>query len=280
MKNRPKPKDHCIFCGAYEELSREHVLPDWMKPHLPGYEGVYREGKLFLRDMETGIEQAPQIVIKNGSGQHRSQTLKVVCGKCNGVWMSQIVQDAKPALELIMQGQWVDLSEQVQQKISIWFTLHNIVYEQYSKLLQVTSDADKQKFMADRDPGSRRFIWMAKIHDDRMIPTFARFLGTGNPNSSSQKVLILAIAIGETALISVNDPSGIVNDEKIQKIEKMLSRWSLRIWPSTVNAVEPTSIIQPDALYDFLKDIERIIAGGESRLESALAEFFKELKRT
>lgn len=274
-KAKERPHATCMFCDFVGELSKEHILPHWMRPHLPGYEGVYYEGKTWRRDTSTGEELPPQVHIGKGTGEHRSQTLRVVCTECNNGWMSQIVNDVKPAIEPLMLGDWGNLSVDVQRSIATWFALHNMVYERSWDSLKITSDADRLKFKEDRDPGPRRFIWIAKTSDGSAIPTFARFMGSGEPGESSQMTLVLAAAVGQVALISIYDPSGVIKEEGMQKIQALLDFWGLRVWPPTVNPAPPKTTVEAEALNYFLSEVEQIISGRESKLAKAMPELMK-----
>lgn len=270
------PHGACIFCPFVGELTKEHILPHWMRPHLPSYDGVAYEGKLWRRT-STGEELPPQVKSLKGTGEHRSQTLKVVCAPCNNVWMSQIVNGVRAAIEPLMLGRWDELSVEVQRKIATWFALHNMVYEQFWSGLQITSEADRRKFMADRDPGARRFIWIAKTSDGSAIPTFARFMGSGKPGVSSQMTLVLAAAVGQVALISIYDPSGVIVEERMQRIEELLNMIGLRVWPLTENPVPPQKRVEAEALNYFLTEIEQIIRGGESKYAKEVPAALKQV---
>lgn len=273
MKKRPHAT--CLFCNFFGVLSKEHILPSWMRDHLPDTEVPHLQGTLWRRDRATGTPLAPQTEGRRGSGEYRSQTLRVVCSKCNNGWMSTIVDDGKPAIEPLMLGHWGNLSEEVQRRIATWFALHNMVFERSWNHLQITALADRQKFMEDHDPGSRRFIWIAKIADDAAMPTFARVMGSGEPSASSPTTLVIAIAVGKVALMSIYDPSRIVGEERMQKIEELLNPWGLRIWPTTANAAPPEATLEAEGLNHFLFEIEQIIGGGESRLAQARPEMMK-----
>lgn len=271
------PPGACIFCPFVGELTKEHILPKWMRPHLPSYDGVSYEGKIWRRDTSTGEELPPQIESLKGTGEHRSQTLKVVCGTCNKGWMSQIVNRAKAAIEPLILGRWEALSVDVQRKIATWFALHNMVYEQLWSGLQITSEADRRKFMADRDPGPRRFIWIAKTSDGSAIPTFARFMGSGKPGVSSQMTLVLAAAVGQVTLISIYDPSSVIGEERMQRIEELLNMIGLRVWPLTENPAPPQMTVEAEALNYYLSEIEKIIRGGESNFAKEVPDALKQV---
>ena len=78
----PKP---CFFCGASVPLTREHVLPDWLR-NL-GFKG---DGtRQIVEDGGTPILQP---------GGPFTKRLKIVCGPCNNGWMGGMETGAQPIL--------------------------------------------------------------------------------------------------------------------------------------------------------------------------------------
>src|SRR5665213_3638735 len=78
----PKP---CFFCGAGVPLTREHVLPEWLR-NL-GFKG----------DGTRQIVEDGGIPIFQAGGPF-TKTLKIVCEPCNNEWMGGMETDAQPVL--------------------------------------------------------------------------------------------------------------------------------------------------------------------------------------
>ena len=118
----------CIFCGGLP-LSREHVLPDWMRPYLDAGNraGVHTTAK--YRVSPTGQQLQEEVNHKHKSGDRRSQKLRVVCVKCNNEWMSQLQEDAKPFLLGPLTDRWKYLTREAQFKIAAWACMFTMVNE-------------------------------------------------------------------------------------------------------------------------------------------------------
>ena len=63
------------------------------------------------------------------SGNPLSRRLKVVCGGCNGGWMSVLQSNAKPFLAPMLTGAWHELSHQAKWEIARWALMFSIIYE-------------------------------------------------------------------------------------------------------------------------------------------------------
>ena len=76
----------CAFCGSESDLTREHVLPDWLT--------------------EIGLELEPSIhhvgpinpLPREWTSKPFRTTVKMVCGTCNSGWLSDREGAAKPIL--------------------------------------------------------------------------------------------------------------------------------------------------------------------------------------
>jgi hypothetical protein len=100
----------CVFCGS-EDLTREHVFPDWMSKmfvdkKLTATTTIEKEGK-------------PNKVYKSGLFRHKA---KIVCGQCNNGWMSKLETDAKPLLSTMLFDlrSAVKLGPEEQKILSFW----------------------------------------------------------------------------------------------------------------------------------------------------------------
>lgn len=90
MGTRATPR-RCAFCGSRKSLTKEHVLPQWLKPIVP-FEG------------KTGVEFA--------TGERRTlpispseRTAKAFCRSCNTGWMNDLEGAAKPLLTPMILGE-------------------------------------------------------------------------------------------------------------------------------------------------------------------------------
>lgn len=111
----------CIFCGATPR-TREHLWPDWLRREMAiSAPHAYR-----LEQEEDGVETRDHSFM----AKVFTQTVRAVCGKCNGGWMSQIEADAKPILQPLIQARGRRLHRAEQRKIATWALLKAVVFDQ------------------------------------------------------------------------------------------------------------------------------------------------------
>jgi hypothetical protein len=96
----------CVFCGAPGPLTEEHVYGDWLRERVYSGEGV-RE--LTLDGM-----------VRRSQGGPFSKTVKIVCYRCNNVWMSGMETAVEPLLLRMFEGGRVALGQAAQRDLARW----------------------------------------------------------------------------------------------------------------------------------------------------------------
>ncbi len=98
----------CVFCNE-NGVTREHAWPDWLNSILRD-----REGWTFTHsDEDRGIA-------RQWTGPRLDQTVRRVCGTCNGGWMSQLEADTKPIIVPMILGRNVRLDSFQQELLRRW----------------------------------------------------------------------------------------------------------------------------------------------------------------
>lgn len=98
----------CVFCGSSKDLTREHVLPDWLS--------------------EIGLDPRPSIhhagpinrLPRQWSARPFATTVKMVCAACNNGWLSQLEGAAKPVIAPLIRGEGRRLPYDDQALIAAW----------------------------------------------------------------------------------------------------------------------------------------------------------------
>jgi len=98
----------CVFCGSESDLTREHVLPDWLT--------------------EIGLELKPSIhhvgpineLPRRWTSKPFRTTVKMVCGSCNSGWLSELEGATKPILTPLIQGEGRRIPYEDQALIAAW----------------------------------------------------------------------------------------------------------------------------------------------------------------
>lgn len=97
----------CIFCQKEATLTREHVLPDWLKTLYPYETKVINEF--------TGIE--PQKRWLSNIFQHKA---RIVCASCNNGWMSTLESKTKPLITQLVELKKMKLTKKEQELLGFW----------------------------------------------------------------------------------------------------------------------------------------------------------------
>src|SRR4051812_46683479 len=102
----------CIFCGG-GPLTLEHVWPAWLIALFPALPST-----ITFRGRERQATTSDEL------------TVRAVCEKCNGGWMSDLEQQAKPLLmELLEERPYSFMPPGMQDVISAWAVKTVMVFE-------------------------------------------------------------------------------------------------------------------------------------------------------
>lgn len=123
-------KQTCVYCMK-PGVTKEHFWGKWTRNINALAQGGTSQHRLVRWDDPTDF-MGPRQVQKGGlnrPGTPRSQTLKIACGRCNGGWMSRMVENAKPILERLSKGAWSNLTTDERSILSAWAALFVSSYE-------------------------------------------------------------------------------------------------------------------------------------------------------
>ncbi|EPY4939121.1 hypothetical protein LZE03_17670 [Klebsiella pneumoniae] len=114
MQNKKNIK-RCIFCDVSANdvrITREHVLPKWMKKHIPHVKAY--------NYMSTFNKEKP--IVRNRIGMSPFDlTISVVCEKCNNGWMSEKVETpTADILKKIIFSHQLNLDKEALRLLSLW----------------------------------------------------------------------------------------------------------------------------------------------------------------
>ena len=128
-----KSKQCCIFCGG-SPLTKEHIWSDWLDSILPrgsSYRSEARETTV----VDTVVQGLPvyrpiQKHERVREGAVHSTKTRTVCKRCNGGWMKDIVDRAKPVVERVIRLQAHVLSPDAQARLATWLALSTVMRDQ------------------------------------------------------------------------------------------------------------------------------------------------------
>jgi hypothetical protein len=111
-------------------------------------------------------------------GDHRSRGLRVVCRGCNSGWMSQIQNNAKPALLPLLQGRRYIPNREQQRRIAAWAVMFTMVFEFADKLTIAVDGTQREHFKRHMRPPKNWMVWVASFSGTAQSGTaFHRGLG-------------------------------------------------------------------------------------------------------
>jgi hypothetical protein len=109
----------CAFCGA-SALNREHVSADWLRAFSRHPRGRYR----------TGIVGSPD-GLRDWISTTYNHKVRRVCHGCNGGWMSDLENQAKPILAPMINRETLFLGPTEQAVLARWLYKTALVVAPY-----------------------------------------------------------------------------------------------------------------------------------------------------
>jgi hypothetical protein len=160
-------QNECVFCGAREKLTGEHVFADWLAPYLPkiGHSGHTASKTVRILDGASLKIESNRHLLRDGvlhrKGPARKQTLKIVCNSCNNVWMSRLQEQVKPILLPMLEGRWPNAISVWERRIlAAWAAMFTMVIEFADLDTQVTPFAGRERLRLTLEPPERWYVWI------------------------------------------------------------------------------------------------------------------------
>jgi hypothetical protein len=161
----------CLFCGENRKMTKEHILPRWMREEFPelAKEPVY-SGSRFEYDSPAGNGPKERIVggREQGGGGPFTRQARVVCGSCNGGWMSVLETAVRQPLVQMIKGLPVTLALEDQKKVALWSAMKLMVayfdehYGGKRPPLEVIGIEDPRALYRNRALGPRMVMTLAR----------------------------------------------------------------------------------------------------------------------
>jgi hypothetical protein len=103
----------CVFCRKDATLTAEHVLPQWIRPHVsdPGGRGTHTR---------TEIRVGEWVDERSFAAKPAALKVRSVCAACNNGWMSDLEDEAKPFLLSMINGHRRTYYRRGQCLIAMW----------------------------------------------------------------------------------------------------------------------------------------------------------------
>jgi hypothetical protein len=237
---------YCIYCGG-SPTTREHIWADWLRNYIPKTQASHTASESLINP-----DFSVEATTKKWGGDPRSRRLKIVCRSCNGGWMSELQNAAKPILVRLILGQSIFLNKDQQQILAAWSAMTMISAEYFYPNRATTSVTDRRwLFKHKLAPRNFRFWigdyerknWVGHwVHNSMRITEHEGVQGwtvhpDGTPRANTQTITFV---VGRLFIHAFACPfRDILEARKIcDAVDSRLSqiwwpRHSLLIWPPT-----------------------------------------------
>lgn len=157
--------DRCIYCQKHG-VTEEHVFGKWLTKTVPRRHAGTRhffdrpERPAFWTDgggIATHAEHEP--------GDLYDTTVKNVCAACNGGWMSELQEEAKPIVHSFARGEQMELADAQRITLARWVIMVSINLQCYARQLRATYHL-RQELKSGRVPDGWRLL-VGRMDDSR-----------------------------------------------------------------------------------------------------------------
>jgi hypothetical protein len=230
-------KKACVFCGATGQgvkITKEHVLPGWLKTSV---------NIEFVQGIET-IRRGGEPLGKPRIAPPFTRQARIACLVCNTGWMRDLEERARPVLLPMLNGVPVSLDEQAQQAVATWGakTSFALLKARTDTQSEVPTEHYRQLANAAGDvPPTGVAVWLAKDAEKRStappalhITAFSSRVKTIDAGEDSVVFYGLMLRLHRLVIqvIGPSDPN-LVADLSHELSESYVCQ----IWPATGRAV-------------------------------------------
>ncbi|MDR3530904.1 MAG: hypothetical protein P4L90_10165 [Rhodopila sp.] len=211
------------------------------------------------------------------SGEMLDRKLQVVCGHCNGGWMSRLQKRAKPYLVPRIQSNWAQpLDESGQRAIAAWATMFAMVVEQADPDTIAISQRDRTALMLGSEPLPG---WLIFLGRNRGVPGKFYHLtaAIGDDGLKAMNTHVTTFTVGGVLLQTMSSQVNYYETSGFSKTgtEQYADKLGLcRLWPPLSSRVGMPTRVWSDQDFVLLGSImERagLFGKGPSGLHQAIA---------
>lgn len=200
----------CVFCGSKKDITREHVMPAWLRKEFPPKYNEYSAHSIAIDRIDDTLVVKPQLGGEKIS--LGSRTLFMVCAACNNVWMSRIQIKAAPILKRMIRGDWAGFTATEGSIISAWVAMTASVIAMSTRKAEGVPLADRRIIYETKaaPPDWRIFVGKCggldeMFYENNPALSVMRAMLPVKPNMPAN-TCITTIAIGQVILQSINRP--------------------------------------------------------------------------
>jgi hypothetical protein len=143
-----RPPGKCLFCGGGavpgNPMTKEHIWSDWVQKILPR--------------LPSRTEGHSGKNVKHFQGDVGTKKVRVVCRECNGGWMRNIVDAAKPYAKKLIDGDTFQLDLTGQRALTNWIALSALMANRITKSRHQIPPDDIAYFYARHEAPPHWFV--------------------------------------------------------------------------------------------------------------------------
>ena len=227
----------CFFCGREAKLTREHVIPRWLRKPLR--DEVRFKGGVWLRS-SLPSERSPMY-----RARRTDSVLKRVCGGCNAGWMSRLEGEVRPLLIPLIEGEAIRLTEASRLILVRWALKTAAVFGPELKAPNAVSPALRRQLAAGGELNNDVALWAIPISEDESDSCDWRGGFDLEDSPESPGLNITGIALGKIAFEVVNLNSPAMPMEKIPAVTPVGFQ---RVSPASRDELLPSPSCAPSTM--------------------------------
>jgi hypothetical protein len=201
----------CIFCGSRKNITREHIVPDWVRNVVPRIADHHTHSA--TRIVPHPTEHAALVIPKLNSheGNLGNKKLLMVCHSCNTGWMKNLQDELIPILTPLIRGDWDKFDEAAAARIAVWTAMTaSVVAMSHRGTLGVTT-SDRRHIFKTKSVPPNWCIWLGRAsgfediaHSNRtglLAHPSEGFIHGREPNTA-----VTTLVLGQLLFHSINIP--------------------------------------------------------------------------
>lgn len=214
---RQTPVTNCIFCGAPDPTSEEHIIPAWVFRAFDKKKIPYAKITDITHILPNGELDAAVKVTSDDA------TSPILCTNCNSEFSGGIQAKASEILTPFFIGRWKTLTKEEIHIFVRWYTCFLMVREMQHDKHETISQIERQQFRHKGFIPNSLNIWIAPLKYPGHITNHRPFTTLDEPNGKLCHLLVFAV--GHLLIVSFGaDPYGCLGRDKsgFLKLKKLL----------------------------------------------------------
>lgn len=150
-------KRACIFCSASTDLTREHLLPDWLQDVLPN-EDLVVHYRVLGRGNGDRVEW---------TARPFRQRVRFVCRSCNNGWMSRLEAAVKPAMIPMLNHRACVVDRRTQALLATWALKTCLVFQATQTDAPIAPRSHYEYLARHSTPPAQVSVWLTSHYRAR-----------------------------------------------------------------------------------------------------------------